>query len=551
MLLFTCADKLFAQVGMWTWINGDTTIGQVPHYGIQGLPSPLNYPSGAYEGCEWTDKQVNFWYFGGAVSYYGQTSDLWRYDPVTNMWTWMKGPGVADDTGNYGVQGVSAITNLPPCRIFGMASWTDTSGNLWMYGGYNNVNNGGQDNTFNDLWKYDIGTNEWAWISGSQTPNQSPTYGVKGVSSSNNSPGARSELGCNWVDEDNNLWMFGGAASNGAKYGDLWRYNISSNEWTWMTGPDTTGSNGIFGTQGIPNAVNTPSGRYCYSHWKDGGGNFWLFGGWQTKPNGISTSFMNDLWKYNPSSNEWTWIRGDSVAADSGYSAGKCISSIGNDPSSRMEARSCWQDNDGNFWLYGGFTSILPFPYGIWLNDMWMYNPSINQWTSIWSDTAFNEHGNFGTKGLASSCNDPVGRMGAVAWYDKNLNSVYLLGGYEYLYPGSGGTRAEFWKYEIDTTCTVHSCFGDGIQDPEGSIEMTIFPNPANSTMRIEVNFPSEQNFELKIFNVLGEQVYSSPAHSSNRKYFKELNLVKLVSGIYFLQLQNHEISFSKKIVKQ
>ncbi|HYV90419.1 MAG TPA: kelch repeat-containing protein [Chitinophagales bacterium] len=551
LILLFCVNKTYAQAGMWTWINGDTTLGATPHYGTQEVPSLLNYPSGAYEGCEWTDKQGNFWYFGGAVSYYGETSDLWKYDLLTNMWIWMKGPGVANDTGSYGIQGVSSSTNLPPSRIFGMASWTDTSGNLWMYGGYNNINNGGQDNTFNDLWTYNVVTNEWTWISGLEIPNQQPVYGVNGVPSSLNSPGGRSELGCNWIDAENNLWLFGGASPNGAKYGDLWRFSISTNEWTWMKGPDTTGSDGVFGIKGISNPANTPSGRYCYSHWKDSGGNLWLFGGWQTKPNGISTSFMNDLWTYNLALNEWTWMRGDSLAADSGYSAGECVSSSNNDPSSRMEARSCWQDNDGNFWMFGGFTVILPFPYGIWLNDMWVYNPSMNKWTLVWSDTTYNEHGNFGVKGVTSPCNDPVGRMGSVTWFDPSTNSVYLLGGYEYLYPGSGGTRAELWKYIIDTACAIYSCFGEGIIEPYHTIELTLSPNPTSSTITLSLDFLNDKEFELEIFNVLGEKVSFSKEQSSGRKFSKDISLQNLSNGIYFLQLKTDMISLSKKIVKQ
>src|ERR1017187_1138869 len=39
----------------------------------------------------------------------------------------------------------------------------------------------------------------------------------------------------------------------GGIFADLWRYDISTNEWTWMKGPAGPTTNpGTYGTQGIP-----------------------------------------------------------------------------------------------------------------------------------------------------------------------------------------------------------------------------------------------------------------------------------------------------------
>jgi len=192
------------------------------------------------------------------------------------MWTWVKGTTAVNDTGNYGVIGVSSPTNLPPGRGLGIASWVDTSGNLWMYGGANTI---GGPNTFSDLWKYNISSNEWTWINGSKLPNQPPIFGIKGVASPLNTPGALSEAVCTWTDDLDNLWVFGGADALGQPYNALWKYSIASNEWTWMKGTDTTNTFGIYGIKGQEDSLNTPSGRFAYSRWKDNNGNFWLFGG--------------------------------------------------------------------------------------------------------------------------------------------------------------------------------------------------------------------------------------------------------------------------------
>ena len=86
-ILFLKSIFLFGQQGEWTWMKGDSALNSAGHYGIQGIPSPLNYPPGMYEANGWVDLEGNFWLFGG-LSWFGNHSDLWKYDVSTNIWTW-------------------------------------------------------------------------------------------------------------------------------------------------------------------------------------------------------------------------------------------------------------------------------------------------------------------------------------------------------------------------------------------------------------------------------------------------------------------------------
>ena len=71
------------------------------------------------------------------------------------------------------------------------------------------------------------------------------------------------------------------------------------NEWTWMGGSSTLGSNtgapGVYGTLGIPASGNVPGSRSGASSWTDKSGNLWLFGGLGYDSNGVSGD-LNDLW---------------------------------------------------------------------------------------------------------------------------------------------------------------------------------------------------------------------------------------------------------------
>src|SRR2546426_9227943 len=104
--LFLFTDS-FSQPGQWVWIHGVNTFNSPGNFGIQGIPSSSNEPPAIYEPCEWTDLSGNFWFYGGLDDNAGIRihNDLWKYDPVTNDWTWMTGTHAYNDHGNYGVQG--------------------------------------------------------------------------------------------------------------------------------------------------------------------------------------------------------------------------------------------------------------------------------------------------------------------------------------------------------------------------------------------------------------------------------------------------------------
>ena len=92
---------LHAQFNEWTWMAGDNTTGQSGVYGIQGVAAPANKPGARFEGAEWVDLNGNFWHFGGGASP-NFRNDLWKYDPSTSMWAWMKGSTTTNQPDVYG-----------------------------------------------------------------------------------------------------------------------------------------------------------------------------------------------------------------------------------------------------------------------------------------------------------------------------------------------------------------------------------------------------------------------------------------------------------------
>lgn len=299
----------FAQFGIntpWTWMGGDKTINQAGVYGTQGVPSTLNKPGGRNNSITWTDAAGNFWLFGGS-----NFNDLWKYTTATNEWTWIKGSSTANQLGIYGTQGVSNPANTPGSRGYG-TGWIDANDNLWLFGG---LGNGETANGYlNDLWKYNPNTNEWTWMKGYKTVDNIPVLGTQGVPAAANTPGGRFGV-VGWTDASGDFWLFGGfgysAISVNSDFNQLWKYDPITNEWIWVKGAALGSPNGVYGTQGVPNILNNPGGRSASFRWIDNMNNLWLFGGYGIAVSGSAEVELNDLWKYNIATNEWTWMKGD------------------------------------------------------------------------------------------------------------------------------------------------------------------------------------------------------------------------------------------------
>jgi PKD repeat protein len=448
VLLFINSGNILAQVGEWTWINGLSTTNSPANLGIKGVPSASNQPPSLYEACEWKDINGNFWLYGGYDGY-GFRDELWKYDPLVNIWVWISGSGTYGSTGYYGVQGVPSPTNAPPGLGFGCATWTDQSNNLWFYGGLS------FGPTYADLWRYNISTNEWTWMKGPGTFNgPPPVYGTRTIPDTANNPGSRYEAASAWT-ENNHLWFFGGFKTDSVylNYNDLWRYDISTNTWTWMKGSNIPNNPGHYATIGIEDSVSVPSGRLSYSHWKDAAGNFWIFGG-GTLNTGSTLHSHNDMWKYNLTSNNWTWIGGSSSANPTNQNTygTKCISSPLNWPRPRHENKAVWTDIQGNFWMFGGM-------YGDYdgRNDLWKYCVASNEWTWINGDSVMNANGVWGTQGVSGPNNIPSERNGASAWISNN-NELYLFGG---TIGAFGNFWSDLWRFRIDTNCA--SCINNNL----------------------------------------------------------------------------------------
>jgi len=502
-----------ASSGEWTSLR----VAGKGYYSVPNGTGLTDTPAPRGGAARWIDKDGNYWLFGGVLdgSY---MNDLMKYSPSSNTWTWVSGscPYATGNLGSVGTLGVTASGNSPSGRT-GASSWSDSSGDLWLFGGW------GYDwqgflGYYNDVWKYNPTAQQWTWMSGSSTLSGngagmgvSASYGTLDVSSTENYPSGRYDA-ASWSDGNGHLWIFGGEGINSinetttlhntpAYLGDFWEYDQSTGAWMWLGGGplvSRTGA-GIYGTLGTAASNNLPGARSGASAWRDASGNLWLYGGYGDDADG-NLGFLTDLWMFNPQNSQWTWVGGANATSGSNPLQYKPVYGVQgtaaptNTPGFRQDATT-WTDSNGLFWLFGGMGD---YGFEYYFNDLWILNPNTAQWTWIGGPNTYTcanppsgycgQAGTYGTVGIPSPSNIPASRFGGTGWAGANGN-LWLFGGLGG--PKLGESLNDFWKYKIPTIA-LQTTATPTFSVPAGSYTSTQTVGIADITSRATIYYTTD-----------------------------------------------------------
>jgi len=472
------------------------------------IPS-IGEPGGRDFAVAWTDNAGRKWLFGGKGYPYKITlppnvipdnllNDLWVWDgewiPANlPMYQDSAGDFLVDPTplqaqnvsGNYGTLGTATVGATPGSR-WGGSTWTDSAGtNLWMFGGQGFDSSGSQDSALlNDIWEWVPGaldshfgggiagtfTGQWVWQGGFSTGNQSGIYGTQGVAAAGCATGTTTGCalpGGRWAaatatDPTGNVWLFGGQGYDSAgKVGllnDLWQYNPTLKQWTWI-GPSNSNvanQNGSYGTLGTGSGTTAPGGRQHGTLWADASGNIWLFGGFGFDSAGTGSpegAVLNDLWKYNTTAKQWTWVSGGGAtgnANQSGTYGTQTAAAATNVPGSRWGAVG-WVNPDGDLFFFGGWGYGASTTQGTgFLNDIWEYDHTTGQWTWWKGTSGVNQQTDIQSPAGSLFVNNVVSaRRGAAIWPPSGSKYVTVFGGegYDTTLGAPPGYLNDLWQY--------------------------------------------------------------------------------------------------------
>lgn len=372
-------------------------------------------------------------------------------------WVWIDGSNLPDQ---------AALYNLPPftetndydqyhigSREFS-AIWKSTNAErFYLFGGakHHPTISDNYIEIYQDLWRYDVSNNSWCWMSkteNSKFPNQFANYGLGNVADDANIPGSRFMSNV-WIDEDDNLWLFGGRgyAESGSMgfLRDLWYWNQSDLNWVPQNFAITTNSKLInqFGVYTTPSTINTIPGARCMANiWKLGI-KVYLFGGYGKGASG--EGHLNDMWYYDLDTKLWNYISGSNTPNSPSiyYILGQYGSQSQSYPGARFNSAT-FLSYDNKLYLFGGGGLAVSSTPGN-LNDMWIFDPETNRWAWISGQNTINYPSSVGTKGVFSSSNHPGGR------YATSFDVAYK--GYSFFMFGGGNHLEhynEIWEYRVD-----------------------------------------------------------------------------------------------------
>ena len=154
---------------------------------------------------------------------------------------------------------------------------------------------------------------------------------------------------------------------------------------------------------------------------------------------------------------------------------------------------------------------------------------------------------------------------------DTTGSSWSTVGGYGIYYPTLSINRyglqaGEFYRAQGRTFCdsnitSYRSWWTTPIfwQQPGSSringgvaiSNLDIYPNPSRDIFNISFVSEEKQNLKIRIFNIVGEEIYKEDQQEFIGEFTKQINLNRFGKGAYFLEIETDQGILNKKLILQ
>jgi hypothetical protein len=170
-----------------------------------------------------------------------------------------------------------------------------------------------------------------------------------------------------------------------------------------------------------------------------------------------------------------------------------------------------------------GFTNGKGDLYFGIMNADWSYNMS----------TTFGSTGNETVGSVAPTADKGAIICGTTNGFRNLLEDIYLI-------------KTDSTGFSAPKETVLLTRIDEG--EKNSTLNFTVFPNPAQETIYLDVN-TSSRSFLIQLIDITGriqrqETIYFHPANSTI-----PLNITELANGIYFIKITTGESAFSKRIV--
>lgn len=452
-------------LSQWRLVSGSSAMNQRGKYGHVNVEVPANSPGGRMNMLLWKSGNNIFIANGFGFSSNGSArliSDTWKYNAVTNNWTWMAG---SDNSSlSYVSSGLNTEDdgNRPVAGKY-QAFWNaDTAIYVMGQAGSQFIGNtpGGNPGaaSADAIWKYNSLTNNWSMLrrNTSESILVLPVYGVINIADSLNTPGKRM-FEATWQ-VGSKLYLMGGqryssdfvlGQGTDSMMNDLWEFDLNTKNWKWIKGSNTYNAFGVYGTLGTAAAGNTPGARSEALTWAKNG-KLYLLGGWGRAETG-QVGLLNDLWEFDPATGNWRWIHGTKIRNQLTTFGTQGVANANNKPGGRYGA-VCWTLGNKLYTFTGRGTDAENFLGSVqYLHELWSYDITTNAWTWLKGNNStvqysIDNFASYGNKGVETATVRPPATIGSTG--SVNNGKLILYGGYGYGQCSScGGTNNNLWSY--------------------------------------------------------------------------------------------------------
>ena len=80
---------------------------------------------------------------------------------------------------------------------------------------------------------------------------------------------------------------------------------------------------------------------------------------------------------------------------------------------------------------------------------------------------------------------------------------------------------------------------------------LDVYPNPSNDLFNITFNSDKQQDLKIRIFSIVGAEVYGEDKQQFVGEYIKQISLDNYGKGIYFLEIETNDGVVNKKLILQ
>jgi hypothetical protein len=86
-------------------------------------------------------------------------------------------------------------------------------------------------------------------------------------------------------------------------------------------------------------------------------------------------------------------------------------------------------------------------------------------------------------------------------------------------------------------------------KDLDNGADINVYPNPSSGHVTIDLSSTLREDYQLEIFNVVGQKVYTEQLPNVNGSFKKEINLIPFGKGLYILNFTNNKKNSSVKVI--